>query len=81
MEHERSSDIPQWLKWSLNAFDRAGFPAMAFLMIAYICFSTLKDQTRTIEEFKNVLIQMTTSIDRNTTSVQQMTQALYRSNK
>lgn len=80
MDHERDNDIPNWVKWGLTIFNRAGFPALAFLLIAYICFVTLKDQTRAIEEFKNVMLQMTASIERNTTSVERMTQALYRTN-
>ena len=78
MEHDRESDIPNWLKWSLNAFNRAGFPAFAFGLICYICFVTIKEQTRAIEDFKSVIQSMTTAIERNTSSVERMTQALYR---
>lgn len=78
VEHERSGDIPDWLKWSLAVFNRAGFPAFAFVVITYICFITLKDQTKAIDQFKDVMTQMTNSIDRNTASVQQMTAAIYR---
>jgi hypothetical protein len=78
MEYERNSDIPNWLKWSLTAFNRAGFPALAFLLITYICFVTLKDQTRAIEMFRDTMRVMTQAIDRNTASVERMTQALYR---
>lgn len=78
MEHERNTDIPSWLKWSLAVFDRAGFPTLAFLLITYICFVTLKNQTQAIEDFKNVMATMTQSIDRNTLSIEKMTQALYR---
>lgn len=81
VEHERDSDIPLWLKWGLTAFNRAGFPAMAFCLITYICFVTLKDQTKAIEEFKAVIGLMTVAIERNTTSVQQMTAALYRTQR
>lgn len=78
MEYERNADIPNWLKWGLTVFNRAGFPALAFILITYICFVTLKDQTQTIEQFKNIMVQMTSAIEHNTTSVQQMTNALYR---
>lgn len=77
-DFERVGDMPAWMKWGLTIFNRAGFPTLAFALICYICFVTIKDQTRAIEEFKNVLSQMTESIDRNTQSVQTMTQALYR---
>lgn len=78
MEHDRANDIPVWLKWSLTVFNRAGFPAMAFCLIAYICFVTLKEQTAAIGEFKAVFMQMTASLDRNTSSVERMTAALYK---
>lgn len=78
MDHERDNDIPSWLKWGLTVFNRAGFPALAFILISYICFITLKDQTKAIEEFKGVISQMTISIDHNTASVERMTAALYR---
>lgn len=80
-EHEREADIPFWLKWSLTVFNRAGFPALAFCLITYICFVTLKEQTQAIEEFKSVIALMTSAIDRNTTSVERMTNALYRVEK
>lgn len=78
MDHERQSDIPPWLRWGLNVFDRAGFPTMAFLLICYICFVTIKEQTKAIEDFKTVISSMTSSIDRNTQSVERMTNALYK---
>lgn len=78
MEYERNSDIPNWLKWSLTVFNRAGFPAFAFLVISYMCFVNLKDQTKVIEEFKITMQQMTASIDRNTVSVERMTSAIYK---
>lgn len=78
MEHERLDDAPKWLKWSLTVFNRAGFPTLAFMLITYICFITLKEQTKAIEDFKSVMVQMTMSIERNTTSVDRMTQAIYK---
>lgn len=71
-------DVPAWIRWALTIYNRAGFPTLAFLLICYICFITIKEQTRAIEDFKNVIAQMTASIDRNTTSVQLMTTALYK---
>jgi hypothetical protein len=78
MDDEPVSDIPEWLKWGLAVFNRAGFPALAFILVCYICFVTIKEQTRAIDNFKYVLSEMTQAIDRNTTSVERMTQALYR---
>lgn len=78
VDHERTEDIPAWLRWSLTVFNRAGFPALAFMLIAYICFVTLKDQTKAIEDFRFTITAMTQAIERNTQSVERMTQALYR---
>lgn len=77
MDHERSDDMPLWMKWALTSFNRAGFPAFAFVVISYICFVTIKEQTKAIEEFKGVFTQMSSSIERNTASVEKMTNALY----
>ncbi len=78
MDHERMDDAPKWLKWTLTIYNRAGFPTLAFLLICYICFITLHGQTDAIQEFKVVMMQMTNSIQRNTESVDKMTQALYK---
>lgn len=81
MDYERKTDLPDWLRWSLILFDRAGFPALAFVMVTYICFVTLKEQTRAIDAFKMTINLMTQAIDRNTSSLQSMTQALYQGRK
>lgn len=78
MDHERDKDIPEGLKWALAVYNRAGFPTLAFLLIVYICFVTLRNQTEAIEQFKQVMVQLKQSVDLNTSSVERMTSALYR---
>lgn len=78
MEHERNNDLPEWLRWSLVLFDRAGFPALAFVLITYICFVTMKEQTKAIMEFRASMVSMATAIDHNSVSMEHMAEAIYR---
>ncbi len=72
MEHERKDDFPSWLRLGLVLFDRAGFPALALIMMCYIYFVTVKEQTKAIEEFKGAMVTMATAIEHNSAAVQHM---------
>lgn len=78
MTHDKMSEAPDWVKWGLTVFNRAGFPAIAFGVVAYLCFSTLDKQTKVIGEFKEVLLQMRNSIDQMNDTNKRMIEAMYR---
>jgi len=62
MSHETDA-LPNSAKTFLAIFNRAGFPAIAFGVVSYLCFVTLKEQTKTMMDFKEVMIQVKDSID------------------
>lgn len=47
--HEREDDpIPRWLKWTLSAINRCGFPIMAFIGMWYFAVVSLDRINRSI---------------------------------
>jgi len=45
-----TESLPPLLKSSMVFIDRVGFPAIAFLMMCYLCFSTLSKVSSAIEK-------------------------------
>jgi hypothetical protein len=85
MSHEKlvslddtNGEIPPWLKWTLTAINRVGFPVVAFGAMTYLCFVTLKEQSKSINQLNETLIKMTASLDNNSESVKRMVEAIYR---
>lgn len=54
------SDIPKAMKLTMLFIDRVGFPTMAFLLMAYMCFVTLSKVTGALLENTKVLTLMST---------------------
>lgn len=82
-EHHREADgyIPSRIKWIMTFINRVGFPIVAFGVVSYLCFATIKEQGKAILELKEVFISMKGSIDKNSDSVIRMTEAIYRSTR
>lgn len=49
-EHERSEDIPRWLKWTFIAINRVGFPVVAFFFMWYLTSVSLTNMTTAINK-------------------------------
>jgi hypothetical protein len=78
MNHERLNDLPDWLKWGLTVFNRAGFPTIAFGVVSWLLFVKMEQQTRVMDEFKGILIQMRVSMESNTDTNKRLIEAIYR---
>lgn len=74
----RDDDLPPYLKWTMNFINRIGFPIVAFGVMSYMCFISIKEQTTAINQLKEVFISMKGSIDKNTEAVERTAVALKR---
>ena len=54
------SEIPKAMKLTMIFIDRVGFPTMAFLLMAYMCFVTLAKVTGALNENTKVLTIVST---------------------
>jgi len=78
MIHERADDIPQWVKWGLTIFNRAGFPAIAFGVLAYLLFVKMEQQTDMIHNFNVTLSEMKSAMDASNETNKRLIEAIYR---
>ena len=53
-----NEDVPKWLKMVMLFIDRVGFPVLAFLLMFYLCFSSLTKMTAALQDNSAVLRQM-----------------------
>ena len=58
-------DIPNSIKILMVFIDRVGFPIMAFLLMFYMSYFTLKQVTGSINEATKVLVELKASVDRH----------------
>lgn len=77
-EARYDDQVPQKLKWTMTFINRVGFPIVAFAMMYYLCFNTLKEQSKAIGELKEIFVAMRGSIDKNTEQIGRMTESIYR---
>lgn len=69
-EHHRyedeitKSDMPKQLRWVMIFVDRVGFPVVAFILMCYICFVTLGKNTDVLTQNTQVLVALSSKIDR-----------------
>jgi len=52
---EAINDIPRTLKWTMEFINRTGFPAVAFLLMTYICFTSLNKLTDALNQNTAIL--------------------------
>ena len=81
MQHERVDDMPQYLKWLMTFINRVGFPVLVCCWLAYQQFVTGRETIKTIQDFKEVLMQVKSSLDNNTETQKRMAEAIYRSRR
>lgn len=60
--HERLDDIPNSVKVVMTFINRVGFPILAFLIMAYMCFVTLRENTKVLVEVKGTLVLLNENI-------------------
>ena len=75
---DRREEIPSQIKWAMTFINRNGFPIVAFAVVSYICFVTLKEQSKAISSVNDTLIGVKGSIDSNTDAVKRLADAIYR---
>jgi hypothetical protein len=61
--------INGFFKIIMTFIDRVGFPILAFLIISYICFISLKELTTAVQDNKIVISELKGCMDRNTQAV------------
>jgi hypothetical protein len=49
-DEEINGNIPKWLKWTLVAIDRVGFPIIAFIMMFYMAITGVHEMTTAIAD-------------------------------
>ena len=54
--------VPEWLKYAMAFIDRVGFPVMAFLLMFYLCFRTLTDNTTVLTEVNKALVALNATL-------------------
>lgn len=65
MNHAAASeaqDMPSYLRWSMTFINRIGFPAVAFLIMAYMCFVTIDKQRMASEAQTRAIIELTAAV-------------------
>lgn len=78
MNQDKLEHAPDWLKWGLTAFQRVGFPSLMCFILLYLVWFQSEKQSKNIEDFKVVLIQMKNSLDEVNDTNKRMTEAMYR---
>lgn len=63
MNHERSDDMPQYLKWAMTFINRIGFPIVVCAWLAYQQFVSGKETIKALEGFKDVMIQVKDTLE------------------
>lgn len=58
-------EIPRGLKLVMVFIDRVGFPAVAFILMAWMCFKTLDKMTEALTENTKVLATVKSAIDQH----------------
>lgn len=58
--------IPNTIKILMIFIDRVGFPVMAFLLMFYMSFFTLKQVTGSIAENTKALVELKNSVNKHT---------------
>lgn len=56
-------NIPGSVKVLMTFINRIGFPILAFLMMFYVCYSSIKQMTATLEQMNVRLGSISQSID------------------
>lgn len=65
-DNERLSDMPGPLRWFLVAFKQVGFPVMVTCFLAYMLFVENVKSRAAMNDFKDVMMSVKTSIDYQT---------------
>lgn len=58
MMHERSEDMPAYMRWAMTFINRIGFPIVVCGWLAYQQFVLGKETIKALQEVKEVLIQV-----------------------
>lgn len=66
MQHERTDDLPQYLKWIMTFINRVGFPILVCMWLAYQQFVSGKETIKALQDVREAMIQVKDSIDQQT---------------
>lgn len=64
MQHERTDDLPPYLKWLMTFINRVGFPIMVCIWLGYQQFVAGKETVKALQDFKEVMIAVKDTLDR-----------------
>ncbi len=64
VDHERLSDMPPTLRWVLVFIKQVGFPILVSFYLAYMHFVEGAKSTVAMNDFKEVISGLKTSIDK-----------------
>jgi hypothetical protein len=62
MNHNDMNEMPKSLKMAMVFIDRVGFPIMAFLLMFYLCFKTLSDNTVVLIQVRETLVSLNSNL-------------------
>lgn len=63
MNHERTDDMPVYLKWIMTFINRVGFPIMVCIWLAYQQFVSGKETVKALHEFKEVMMSVKDTLE------------------
>lgn len=61
--HDEFGQLPGSVKILMTFINRIGFPILAFLMMFWVCYSSLKQMTNTLEQMNQRLSVISQSVD------------------
>lgn len=63
MQHERTDDLPQYLKWVMTFINRVGFPIMVCIWLAYQQFVSGRETVKALQDFKEVMVDVKNTLN------------------
>lgn len=63
MQHERTDDMPTYLKWGMTFINRVGFPIMVCVWLAYQQFVQAKETVKALQDFKEVMLSVKDTLE------------------
>lgn len=63
MQHERSDDIPPYLRWGMAFINRVGFPILVCIWLAYQQFVSGKETLKALQDFRDVMVQVKDTLE------------------
>lgn len=78
MNHERTEDMPLYLKWVMTFINRIGFPILVCMWLAYQQFVSDKEKTKALFDVKEALFTVNSTLEKQNVMMEQQNKILRR---